>query len=353
MFKTRGFLKRTKQVEPTESVKSLEENNTNNEDEYSDEIKECADVSLGHENTDKTDGEVEEIIGTIRAGFLSIANEKILRSTNPYKVCDLVLETLRKDYDSIDPDSWIWVDGYKATEKDMTCLDYKFTIGDVYTVDGEVEECKNGFHLCTELKDVFKYYSIYKKPFRYFKVRALVNEKEFYRTKNKIYSRLTELYNHKARGMTSREYDIRRNELIESNIKNKLVSKSIVFKEELGFNDLVEYIPDKVISSEEEWFEAQQYGDYNCIIKKYAINDLVENGLSEVLANVIIDKIEGMSNIVNIGSSHYSVGRFSYDEKFDVCEFSKNVREFRCKFTGLIESGVSIDMCMYLLKEYL
>lgn len=76
-------------------------------------------------------------------------------------------------------EEWIWVKGYKGTDKDMKCRDYQFMIGVRHDMPegSKIETCSSGFHLCTELKDVFGYYDR-KENNRFFEVRALVRKKD-------------------------------------------------------------------------------------------------------------------------------------------------------------------------------
>ena len=48
--------------------------------------------------------------------------------------------------------------GYKAFNKDLQCRDYQFVVGSVFTKEGKLEICSNGFHFCEKLKDIFEYY---------------------------------------------------------------------------------------------------------------------------------------------------------------------------------------------------
>ena len=48
--------------------------------------------------------------------------------------------------------------GYKAFNNDLTCRDYQFTIDEPNTFDGTPILCEQGFHFCTDLQDVVKYY---------------------------------------------------------------------------------------------------------------------------------------------------------------------------------------------------
>ncbi len=49
--------------------------------------------------------------------------------------------------------------GYKAFNNNLTCRDYQFTIDETHTFDGEPILCSQGFHFCTTLEDVVKYYN--------------------------------------------------------------------------------------------------------------------------------------------------------------------------------------------------
>lgn len=47
---------------------------------------------------------------------------------------------------------------YKAFDKNLTCRDFQYEIGKTYEMEDEPIICERGFHACTELDDVFKYY---------------------------------------------------------------------------------------------------------------------------------------------------------------------------------------------------
>ena len=47
---------------------------------------------------------------------------------------------------------------YKAFKGDMTCLGFQYEEGNTYKIEGEPKMCKQGFHACLNLKDVFNYY---------------------------------------------------------------------------------------------------------------------------------------------------------------------------------------------------
>lgn len=47
---------------------------------------------------------------------------------------------------------------YKAFREDMTCRGFQYEEGKTSEFKGEPELCKQGFHACLNLKDVFNYY---------------------------------------------------------------------------------------------------------------------------------------------------------------------------------------------------
>lgn len=48
---------------------------------------------------------------------------------------------------------------YKAFNADMTCRDFQYEEGKTYEIEGEPQMCKQGFHACLNLLDVFNHYS--------------------------------------------------------------------------------------------------------------------------------------------------------------------------------------------------
>lgn len=76
-------------------------------------------------------------------------------------------------------EEWVWVSGYKGTESDLKCRDFQYEIGKLHSMpEGErIEDCKSGFHMCKELKEVFSYYPI-GAGHRYFEVQAHVRKRD-------------------------------------------------------------------------------------------------------------------------------------------------------------------------------
>ena len=50
------------------------------------------------------------------------------------------------------------IKGYKALDSNFKCRGFKFEEGQTYEVSGGLEICKNGFHFCEQLFDVYNYY---------------------------------------------------------------------------------------------------------------------------------------------------------------------------------------------------
>lgn len=118
-------------------------------------------------------------------------------------------------------EEWIWVKGYKGTNKNMMCRDYQFEMDKTFEMPGDsvIELCKNGFHFCTKLKDVYSYYPI-REGNRFFEVEAMVRKSEYDKIINK--------YN---------DMDMLIFSLYSSD--SKLTAKSIRFIRELGRDEIL------------------------------------------------------------------------------------------------------------------
>ena len=180
-------------------------------------------------------------------------------------------------------EEWIWVTGYKGTDKDMKCRDYQYTLGELHNMpnDSDIKECESGFHLCKTLKDVFKYYDICD-GHRFFKVRALVRKDHYER-----YGKVTEEYEEHVRlgrsayGFTPHFWG--------QNIYDKMVARSIIFEQELTPDEIFAATKYDIASWDDKYKQlAMKIGiepasDY---IRK---DTLVELGYSDTFARIIID----------------------------------------------------------------
>lgn len=157
-------------------------------------------------------------------------------------------------------EEWIWVEGYKGTDRDMKCRDFQYELGKQYDMPENevVEECVSGFHMCLELNDVFGYYKIQNSN-RFFKVKALVRKSDV-----DSYGKSMGLY---------------------YGVLDKLAAKSIEFIRELTIDEIFEDTPCK------DWPDnykklAIEIGTDKATIKKDTDN-LVELGFSNKLATYI------------------------------------------------------------------
>lgn len=161
-------------------------------------------------------------------------------------------------------DEWIWVEGYKGTDKDMQCKGYQYEFGIQHDMpEGEeVQVCSKGFHLCLNLSDVFGFYEVGNGN-RFFKVKALVKKIDY------------ETYDTIRLGYFCSE--------------PKLVAKSIIFESEVEAKDIVtkainEDLPEKYYSLAIEY-------NISHAMRQYRADILVEEcGYSQAFATFIAAK---------------------------------------------------------------
>lgn len=118
---------------------------------------------------------------------------------------------------------WVWVTGYKGTDRDMKCRNYQYEMGKLHQMpeDEAVIDCASGFHLCLNMNDVAKYYEI-GDGHRYFEVQALVRKKHYDK-----YG----MPDSECRGWFTLSF--------EDPIRDKLAAKSIVFTRELTIDEIL------------------------------------------------------------------------------------------------------------------
>lgn len=101
---------------------------------------------------------------------------QVIEHNNPdvigkkYKVDDRYFEAVQQEY--------IWIDAYKGTDANMVCKGKQYVMGVEDNYDGKIVFGKKGYHVCTELKHVFKDYD-YDFSNRFFKVKALVKATDY------------------------------------------------------------------------------------------------------------------------------------------------------------------------------
>lgn len=157
---------------------------------------------------------------------------------------------------------WIWVTGYKATDKNMQCRDYQFELGKQHDMpeDAPIIMCGSGFHFCDKLKKTFNYYNV-QNGNRYFEVKALVR-----RWKKDGY-------------------------YITEQSDDKMVAKSIILTRELSIDEIFK----EMISAGEfetwttEQKELARQTNVAHVRKTIKIDDLIKRGYAEAFAAYVVD----------------------------------------------------------------
>jgi hypothetical protein len=172
---------------------------------------------------------------------------------------------------TIEPEEkWIWVEGYKGTDKNMQGYgNFQFEIGKRYDIpEGqEIEACSNGFHLCKNLPEVFLHYCLGFNN-RFFKVKALVKEKDYIRGYSDHPWRYFSVYPN-----------------------NKIVAKSIILEEEIDTKELIIAAGyDEEFTDEDDWMNIRFTSIEDVRKDKKRIHLIDDCGFSFAFANLIIEK---------------------------------------------------------------
>ena len=177
------------------------------------------------------------------------------------------IETIKKD-------EYVWVKGFKGTDKDMRCQDYQYELGKQFDLDEDVEPvvCSKGFHFCKSLENVFRHYKI-GDGHRFFEVEALVRKSDL-DPKKKDYAKYANVawspYH------TSSHYD------------DKYAAKSIRFIRELTVDEVFEAVSNKEVW---EWTDEQKKRamatSINTVRREIRAFDLCAAGYSPAFAKYI------------------------------------------------------------------
>ena len=171
-------------------------------------------------------------------------------------------------------EEWIWVRGFKGTEKDMRCQDYQYELGKQFDLDEDVEPvvCSKGFHFCKSLENVFRHYKI-GGGHRFFEVEALVRKSDL-DPKKKDYA--------KYANVACRPY------YSSSHYDDKYAAKSIRFIRELTVDEVFESVTDKEVL---EWTDEQKKRametSINTVRRDIRAFDLCAAGYSPAFAKYI------------------------------------------------------------------
>ena len=121
-------------------------------------------------------------------GIKAILNKIYGKSaaTNALVKDDTTQEDITNAIKTLEEEEWIWVKGFKGTEKDMSCKGYRYELGKQFDLDDDINPvlCEKGFHFCKNLENVFRYYKIGDGN-RFFEVKALVKKSDWYSEQKK------------------------------------------------------------------------------------------------------------------------------------------------------------------------
>ncbi|EGT4846847.1 TPA: DUF7666 domain-containing protein [Clostridioides difficile] len=174
-------------------------------------------------------------------------------------------------------EEWIWIEGYKGTDRDMKCRNFQYELNKTYSIKEihreNVSIYDYGFHLCLDLKDVFRCYNLDLSN-RFFKVKALVRREDKYKY-----------------GMKQSFSSIR------PGAKCSIGAKEIILFRELTFEELKQDIQDKFpkINNELKWNLIKKLGVYK-YYNKIFINKMKEIGYSDIFSQVLFDEYHPLIN---------------------------------------------------------
>ena len=157
-------------------------------------------------------------------------------ATNALIEIDTNQEDVMNAIKTIEEEEYIWVKGFKGTDKDMRCKgDYQYELGKQFDLDADVEPatCSKGFHFCKNLESVFRYYKLGDGN-RFFEVEALVKKSDFEPTGLDQWSKTY---------MSFANYD------------DKYAAKSIRFVRELTADEVFDMVTDSEVRG---WTEEQK-----------------------------------------------------------------------------------------------
>lgn len=157
-------------------------------------------------------------------------------ATNALIKVDNTQEDAMNTIKTIEEEEYIWVKGFKGTDKDMRCKgDYQYELGKQFDLDTDVEPavCSKGFHFCKDLESVFRYYKIGDGN-RFFEVEALVKKSDLEPTGLDQWSKMY---------------------ISVTNYDDKYAAKSIRFIRELTVDEVFDMVTDSEVRG---WTEEQK-----------------------------------------------------------------------------------------------
>ena len=172
-------------------------------------------------------------------------------------------------------EEYIWVKGFKGTDKDMRCQDYQYELGKQFDLDADIEPvvCSKGFHFCKKLKSVFWHYKIGDGN-RFFEVEALVKKSDIEPKKSDNvragFDPWSKMY---------RSFDL---------YEDKYSAKSIRFIRELNVDEVFKSVTDsEVLGWTEEQKKRAMATSIQTVRKEFRVDELIKAGYSPTFAKYI------------------------------------------------------------------
>jgi hypothetical protein len=216
---------------------------------------------------------------------------------------------------------WIWVEGYKAVNPDMSAKwgEMTYEVGKLYEMEGDVALCKYGYHFCLKPEFIRGYYQFG----RLFKVRAEVEKDEYEKMKENGFYKYRNTSSYHIYGVSYHDTTV-----------DKMVARKIELVEEITDYEIIKKVWDNnplFVRNETDWWEFINFcKKAKCNSREDAwaqhmfIKKMMENGFSETIALVLFKRLQrGWVNVERI------------------VEFAE----------GLTQMEISNDMKMFLITD--
>ena len=173
---------------------------------------------------------------------------------------------------------WIWVEGYKAVNPDMSAKwgEMTYEVGELYEIEGDV-----GYHFCLKPEFIREYY----KFGRLFKVRAEVEKDEYEKMKENGF------YKYKYKDWHPYSMSSYGDRVVD-----KMVARKIELVEEITDYEIIRGVWDNnplFVRNETDWWEfinfckkAKSNSREDAWAQHMFIKKMMENGFSETIALV-------------------------------------------------------------------
>ena len=232
-------------------------------------------------------------------------------------------ETKEEEKEDVKPKEkeWIWVEGYKAVNPDMTAKwgEMTYEVGKVYEMEGDISLCENGYHFCLKPRFIRQYYQFG----RLFKVRAEVEKEEYEKMKDKG------AYTYKYKSWHPYGFGDYTDRTVD-----KMVARKIELVEEITDYKIIKEVWENdplFVKNEADWWDFIDFCDQNQCrgheddwARYMFIKKMMACGFSETIALVLFKRLQrGWIN-------------------------SERVVEFA---EGLTQMDISNDMKMFLVTD--